>query len=136
MTWPTRFPVTRPLSQEEIKAQGWSTTDLCFDSRRLLHYVRLLPDGRFMFGGRGGWDASEKGKARMRVYMERTFKEMLPAWPMKNLLTSGMASFPCSMIWLLISAIRRAMTPSGARWPGKAAALLPARALESWSRAW
>ena len=33
-----------------------------------------------MFGGRGGWDASEKGKARMRVYMERTFKEMLPAW--------------------------------------------------------
>jgi glycine/D-amino acid oxidase-like deaminating enzyme len=72
--------VTRFLSQEEIKAQGWSTTDLCFDSRRLLHYVRLLPDGRFMFGGRGGWDASEKGKARMRVYMERTFKEMLPAW--------------------------------------------------------
>lgn len=72
--------VTRPLSQEEIKAQGWSTTDLCFDSRKLLHYVRLLPDGRFMFGGRGGWDASERGKARMRVYMERTFKEMLPAW--------------------------------------------------------
>ena len=33
-----------------------------------------------MFSGRGGWDASEKGKARMRVYMERTFKEMLPAW--------------------------------------------------------
>lgn len=72
--------VSRPLSKEEIDAQGWSTTDLCFDSRKLLHYVRLLPDGRFMFGGRGGWDASKEGKARMRVYMERTFKEMLPAW--------------------------------------------------------
>ena len=72
--------VTRPLRQDEILAQGWTTTDLCYDSRRLLHYVRLLPDGRFMFGGRGGWDASEAGKARMRVYMERTFKEMFPAW--------------------------------------------------------
>ena len=61
--WPVKR-MTRPLGQEEIKAQGWSTTDLCFDSRKLLHYVRLLPDDRFMFGGRGGWDASEKGKAR------------------------------------------------------------------------
>ena len=72
--------VTRPMNAEEIKAQGWTTTDICFDSRKLLHYIRLLPDGRFMFGGRGGWDASAEGKARMRLYMERTFREMLPAW--------------------------------------------------------
>ncbi len=72
--------VTRPLSAEEQVAQGWTTTDTTFDSRKLLHYVRLLPDGRFLFGGRGGWDASPAGKARMRAYMEKTFKEMFPAW--------------------------------------------------------
>ncbi len=72
--------VTRPLSKSEQKAQGWTTNDIAFDSRKLLHYIRLLPDGRFMFGGRGGWDASPEGKKRMRVYMERTFKEMLPEW--------------------------------------------------------
>jgi len=72
--------MTRPLSAEEQAAQGWTTTDITFDSRKLLHYVRLLPDGRFLFGGRGGWDASSAGKARMRAYMEKTFREMFPAW--------------------------------------------------------
>mgnify|MGYP002630886872 CR=1 FL=1 len=72
--------ITRPISVEEQAAQGWTTTDITFDSRKLLHYVRLLPDGRFLFGGRGGWDASPAGKARMRIYMEKTFKEMFPAW--------------------------------------------------------
>jgi len=72
--------ITRPLTSEEQKAQGWTTTDITFDSRKLLHYVRLLPDGRFLFGGRGGWDASPGGKARMRAYMEKQFREMFPAW--------------------------------------------------------
>ncbi len=72
--------ITRPLSAEEQAAQGWTTTDIIYDSRKLLHYVRLLPDGRFLFGGRGGWDASPAGKARMRIYMEKTFKQMFPAW--------------------------------------------------------
>ena len=72
--------VTRPLTQNELNAQGWTTTDICYDTRNLLHYIRLLPDGRFLFGGRGGCDASPAGKARMRAYMERTFKQMLPAW--------------------------------------------------------
>jgi len=72
--------ITRPLTAEEQASQGWTTTDITFDSRKLLHYVRLLPDGRFLFGGRGGWDASPAGKASMRAYMEKTFKEMFPAW--------------------------------------------------------
>ena len=72
--------VTRPLRAEEQAAQGWTTNDITYDSRKLLHYVRLLPDGRFLFGGRGGWDASPAGKAKMRQYMEKTFKQMFPAW--------------------------------------------------------
>lgn len=72
--------ITRPLSREEQTAQGWTTHDITYDSRKLLHYVRLLPDGRFLFGGRGGWDASPAGKARMQQYMMKTFREMFPAW--------------------------------------------------------
>ena len=72
--------ITRPLTPEEQAAQGWTTTDSTFDSRKLLHYVRLLPDGRFLFGGRGDWDASPAGKVRMRAYMEKQFSEMFPAW--------------------------------------------------------
>lgn len=72
--------ITRPLTPEEQAAQGWTTTDAACDSRELLHYMRLLPDGRFLFGGRGGWDASPAGKARMRAYMEKQFSEMFPVW--------------------------------------------------------
>ena len=72
--------ITRPLSAEEQAAQGWTTHDITYDSRNLLHYIRLLPDGRFMFGGRGGWDASPAGKAKMHQYMINTFREMFPAW--------------------------------------------------------
>ncbi len=72
--------VTRPLSEAERAAQGITTTQLTYDTRKLLHYVRLLPDGRYLFGGRGGCDASPSGKAAMRTYMEKTFRKMYPAW--------------------------------------------------------
>ena len=72
--------VTRPLSRAEQLAQGWTTHDTTFDTRKLLHYVRLLPDGRFLFGGRGGLDASLEGKKKMRACMEKEFKQMFPAW--------------------------------------------------------
>ena len=76
----TNILVTRPLSDDEQKAQGWTTTDIAFDTRTLLHYVRLLPDGRFLFGGRGGWDASPEGVAKRREIMVEEFKRMFPAW--------------------------------------------------------
>lgn len=72
--------VTRPLSTEEQAAQGWTVTDIAYDSRKLLHYVRLLPDGRFLFGGRGGTSAAPEAVAGMRRYMEKTFRRMYPAW--------------------------------------------------------
>src|SRR3546814_10738111 len=40
--------VTRPLSPADQEAQGWPSTVTCADTRRLLHYFRLLPDGRFL----------------------------------------------------------------------------------------
>ncbi len=71
--------VTRPLSADELAAQGWRSGDLAADTRRLLHYFRLLPDGRFLFGGRGGTRAGA-GAARMHRRLERAFRAMFPAW--------------------------------------------------------
>jgi glycine/D-amino acid oxidase-like deaminating enzyme len=72
--------VTRPLTRDELAAQGWTSTRMCFDTRILLHYFRLLPDGRFLFGGRGGTDASEAGLAPMERQIRRDFEELFPAW--------------------------------------------------------
>ena len=46
--------VTRPLSDAEVAAQGWSSDQMTYDTRNLLHYFRLMPDRRFLFGMRGG----------------------------------------------------------------------------------
>lgn len=72
--------VTRPLSQEERAQQGWSRTLLAYDSRDLLHYFRLLPDGRFLFGGRGGVSGRPQDVARQRAWMEARFRDIFPAW--------------------------------------------------------
>ncbi len=72
--------VTRPLSAAEIEAQGYSTETPVSDTRHLLYYVRLLPDRRFMFGARGGLDASPGALPRQRAWMERRLGQIYPAW--------------------------------------------------------
>jgi glycine/D-amino acid oxidase-like deaminating enzyme len=72
--------VTRPLSEEEKRTQGWTSPLMAFDSRKLLHYFRLLPNGRFLFGGRGGTDASDEGSKAYRPVLEGAFGELFPAW--------------------------------------------------------
>ena len=71
---------TRPLTAGEREAQGWRTDTPVYDSRRLLFYFRMLTDGRFMFGSRGGWDASALGAERMRGWATRRLAAMFPAW--------------------------------------------------------
>ena len=72
--------VTRPLTDDERKAQGWTSALLAYDSRKLLHYFRVLPNGRFLFGGRGGTDASDYGDTAYRPLLTQAFKELFPAW--------------------------------------------------------
>ena len=72
--------VTRPLTNAEREAQGWTTADMAYDSRHLLHYFRLLPDGRFLFGGRGGLDASAATEQRSKAWLARSFRRLFPAW--------------------------------------------------------
>lgn len=71
---------TRPLSEAERAAQGWTTDTMAYDSRNLLHYFRLLPDGGFLFGARGGVSAAPSTVAAMRADLLRHFRRMFPAW--------------------------------------------------------
>lgn len=72
--------VTRPMSAEELSAQGWTTHQMCYDDRFLLHYFRLMPDNRMLFGMRGGLMSSAPADARMHRTVRRQFEAMFPAW--------------------------------------------------------
>ncbi|WP_223428650.1 NAD(P)/FAD-dependent oxidoreductase [Tateyamaria pelophila] len=72
--------VTRPLTEDEILAQGWTSDQMAYDTRRLLHYFRLLPDRRFLIGMRGGLMSSPRSEQEARSSLARDFKHMFPAW--------------------------------------------------------
>jgi glycine/D-amino acid oxidase-like deaminating enzyme len=72
--------VTRPLSEDELKAQGWTSSTMAYDSRNLLHYFRLLPNRRFLFGGRGGTDTTAAGGTHYRDTITCAFNRHFPAW--------------------------------------------------------
>jgi len=72
--------VTRPLTEAERQAQNWTTDSMAYDSRNLLHYFRLLPDGRMLFGMRGAvrWTAASQAAILDRT--RRHFRAMFPKW--------------------------------------------------------
>lgn len=72
--------VTRPLTEAEREAQGWVTDRPVSDTRTLLFYYRLLPDGRFLLGARGSTRGDPGSAASMRRWMMRRLGEMWPAW--------------------------------------------------------
>ncbi|SHL75714.1 Glycine/D-amino acid oxidase [Roseovarius marisflavi] len=72
--------VTRPLGNDEIAAQGWSSHQMCYDDRFFLHYFRLMPDKRMLFGMRGGLFSSARFDQRMHRTIRRHFETMFPAW--------------------------------------------------------
>ncbi|MBR9841789.1 MAG: FAD-binding oxidoreductase [Rhodobacteraceae bacterium] len=72
--------VTRPLTEAERQAQGWTSLQMSYDTRTLLHYFRLMPDGRFLFGMRGGLRTSSKADQGVRHLIRRDFERMFPAW--------------------------------------------------------
>lgn len=72
--------VTRPLTEAERTAQGWTSDLMAYDSRTLLHYFRLMPEGRFLFGMRGGNRATPRAEARIARRIRADFARMFPAW--------------------------------------------------------
>ncbi|MWD26693.1 FAD-dependent oxidoreductase [Aquicoccus sp. SCR17] len=72
--------VTRPLTEPEREAQGWTSHQMAYDTRRLLHYFRLMPDNRMLFGMRGGLSATPGAEAAIRKKIRADFETMFPAW--------------------------------------------------------
>ncbi|WP_420585924.1 NAD(P)/FAD-dependent oxidoreductase [Ruegeria sp.] len=72
--------VTRPLSEAELQAQGWTSDQMAYDTRNLLHYFRLMPDQRFLFGMRGGLQSSPRAEAAIRRKAVQDFQKMFPRW--------------------------------------------------------
>ncbi|MRU15720.1 FAD-binding oxidoreductase [Roseovarius sp. A21] len=93
--------VTRTLSEEEIAAQGWSTEQMAYDERFFLHYFRLMPNRRFLFGMRGGLFSSPKWDARMHRTIRQHFERMFPAW----------AHIDTPYSWNGLLSVSRDMTP-------------------------
>lgn len=72
--------VTRPLTLAEQAAQGWTSAQMAYDTRHLLHYFRLLPDGRFLFGMRGGLRATAAAQKRIARKIRADFHRLFPEW--------------------------------------------------------
>ena len=66
---------TEPLSAS-LRAQILPQANLATDAKRLTNYYRVMPDGRFVFGGRGG----ASSQASERVY-RRLAKDMAVIFP-------------------------------------------------------
>jgi len=72
--------VTREMTDEELQAQGWTTNQMCYDDRFFLHYFRLMPNKRMLFGMRAGLRCSPEGDAHMLNVIKGHFDRMFPAW--------------------------------------------------------
>ncbi len=72
--------VTRPLTKAEQDAAGWWSAQMAYDTRFLLHYFRLLPNGRFLFGMRGGLRATPAIRRRIARRIRADFARLFPAW--------------------------------------------------------
>ncbi|MGR3617494.1 MAG: NAD(P)/FAD-dependent oxidoreductase [Paracoccaceae bacterium] len=72
--------VTRPMSHAELTAQGWTSDQMSHDTRHMLHYFRLMPNRRFLFGMRGGLMSSAGSERRIRQTLRRHFENLFPEW--------------------------------------------------------
>ncbi len=71
---------TRPLSDEERAAHGWQTEQPMANTRRILNYFRMLPDGRLMFGGRGHGRGNAMKERETYAALKRTLATFWPQW--------------------------------------------------------
>jgi glycine/D-amino acid oxidase-like deaminating enzyme len=93
--------VTRPLSDEELGAHAWRTSTPAVTTRMLHNYFRLLPDRRFLIGGRGDFHGSERSGQLMRSRLEARFRTLFPRW-------SGV---PVSHFWRGLVCVTRRLSP-------------------------
>lgn len=101
--------VTRQLTSQERAAQGWQSHVMAYDSRRVLHYFRLLPCGRFLFGGRGGVSGSPEALAKVDAVLRHEFETMFPAF----------AGAETEHAWSGLVCLTGSLTPFCAQVPGQ-----------------
>ena len=71
---------TRPLSDEERAAHHWHTEQPAANTRRILNYYRMLPDGRFLLGGRGHGRGEPSGQRQTFEELQRALGRIWPHW--------------------------------------------------------
>jgi len=72
--------VTRPLTADERTRHHWITEHPSINSRRILNYYRVLPDNRFLFGGRGDVRGTVAGERRTYDNLAKTMGSIWPHW--------------------------------------------------------
>ncbi len=72
--------VTRQLTPAELQGPGWTSDQAAFDTRSLVHYFRLLPEGRFLFGARGGSSLNLAFQRSLNKRIRADFERMFPHW--------------------------------------------------------
>ena len=102
--------VTRPITDKEKMAQGWTSAQMAYDSRFLLHYFRMMPNNRFLFGMRGGLHYTESSNEQIRLKIRHDFARMFPAWRDVNV----------DYEWSGLVALNRSKTPYIGEIPGYA----------------
>lgn len=75
----SNIAVTRPLTPAEQQLAGLRTTQMVSDTRKLVFYYRLLPDGRLLFGARGG--IRDEGNLNHKAYewLTQRMVDMFPS---------------------------------------------------------
>lgn len=99
--------VTRPITADEQSRQGWTSLQMCYDSRILLHYFRLMPDGRFLFGMRGGLRATPQAEAALSRKIRANFHMLFPEW----------RDIEITHEWSGLVCLMRSLTPFAGRVP-------------------
>ncbi len=72
--------VTRPLTGAELQGPGWASDQAAYDTRARVHYFRLLPDGRFLMGTRGGSSLNPVLLRRLDTQIRKDFETLFPHW--------------------------------------------------------
>ncbi|MEL6766313.1 MAG: FAD-binding oxidoreductase [Pseudomonadota bacterium] len=76
----SNIAVTRPLTAEERARHPWLGEHPAADTRHMLSYFRVLPDGRFLLGARGDTRGSDAGTPAMRAHVAARIAAELPGF--------------------------------------------------------
>lgn len=72
--------VTRPLTRDQLARHNWITEHSVINTRRVLNYFRLLPDSRFLFGGRGRSRGGPASEPKTYDEITATLRRIWPGW--------------------------------------------------------